>query len=167
MLPAGNIIGHSEWAPDRKPDIGGAAATIRSKSGTPQQGDWFDMATSADLEAAVRKVLRAEFGADADGNPSLRTAVYDLGARWTNAVLGDNSIDPDTGQRFVIDTPAVGVGSPARKGIDQIIESSAAVQDVKNDLAAMRTDMDAALQNMQVSLNDILTAVRETPTTTT
>ena len=36
MLPAGNIIGHSEWAPTRKTDINPYADDVRAHSGTPQ-----------------------------------------------------------------------------------------------------------------------------------
>lgn len=93
--------------------------------------DWLDMADINDLETAVTTVLRRELGADPDGNPSSRTALYELFARVVNAVLSSST------DRAVYDVPKLAVGSPARVGVDQIIESSSAVAGVKADVDAL------------------------------
>lgn len=50
MLNAGNLIGHSEWT-DRKSDIGGAAATVRARSGAPQNVEADSMAAWDDTDS--------------------------------------------------------------------------------------------------------------------
>ena len=57
------VIFHKTWAPGRKVDLAGwpgdlpaFRASVRSHLATPT-GDWFDMATEADLRAAIRAEL--------------------------------------------------------------------------------------------------------------
>lgn len=100
----GYVCGHNEWAPSRKIDIHDwPMDTMRAEVGALLNGgDWFDMATQADLEKAVRKVLNE---GTANGQKDWAgTCRAQLGQAQTNY----NAIG---GVRGVVDDIAAAVGA--------------------------------------------------------
>jgi len=83
------VCQHFEWAPTRKIDFVKSItdpAAFRVSVGrlTPSTGDWFDMATQADLEAVVRRL--GPWIGIVTGDPSGAQFIFDGGTRtWVSS----------------------------------------------------------------------------------
>jgi len=110
-----------------------------------------DDVTPAECEAAMRKVLRQELGADSDR--SVRSAYWELSVRAVNAALGASN------DRDEIDTTAIGTGSPARRGMDSVIEGSSAIANVRQRLDGTLPTLTAKLIAQGEQLSDIRDAL--------
>jgi hypothetical protein len=117
--PPVGFIEHSVLDPARRTDPGRTFPWARflALMATTEEDDM----TPEQCRDAVRQVLREELGADED--TSVRTAMWGLGVRAANSVLGPVRVT-GAGERARIDTEAIGMGSPARTGVGQLVDRS-------------------------------------------
>lgn len=109
ILPAGCVIGHSEWAPTRKTDIGAYINTVRAQSGSPQNapsqtgddGEVFSPEAQKwlhdQIQYAVLAVLKGGGNSVFDGLPAgQRTEVSQVYALLSNGDGADVPPEKDT-----------------------------------------------------------------------
>lgn len=179
MLPAGNVIGHSEWAPKRKTDIGSYINTVRAKSGSPvngeddemQDSDWgkfADIMLRCLLAAQTAKgntVVTASEAKWFEGNSNVK--IYELLAYGDSRLESENE-EPHANSiqrvRFEMIQDRAQVAALAR-----VVGSLAEAQGQPIDMEALRLDIQKTVQDGLAALDLRITSApaEETETSPT
>jgi hypothetical protein len=144
------VCGHNEWAPTRKIDIrdwpmsamrAQVAAILANPTASATTGDWFDMATQAEVRALIDDALRPIYDTLTPGKAGVKntgdvwgkvTAGADAGA-WFRRVLGYK------GHHAKPDDDVIGHVLSIRQAIDRILE-----RDTTTPASAAVGNVDAA-----------------------
>lgn len=171
MLPAGNVIGHSEWAPTRKTDIGPYINTVRAKSGSPVNGEDDEM-QAADWTKMEDLILRCLLAAQTGKGNTLISAAQ---AGWfqgnSNAKIyellayGDSRLESEKEEphansiqrvRFEMIQDRAQVAALA-KVVGQLAEA----QGNPIDMEALRLEIQKTVQDGLASLDLRITSVQD------
>lgn len=175
MLPAGNVIGHSEWAPKRKTDIGTYVNSVRANSGGPQtvqEDDAEMLSTEAQtwvhnqLQAAVQAILKGGANSAFQGLPAgERTEVSNVYELLAYGDSRDDTKDPNTHPNNIQRVRLEMIQDRAQvAALAEVVQQMAANAGQPVDMEAIKATVQQTVQDGLAGLDLRITAApQETP----